>query len=161
MFVEAFNYKVWADARTLGAIENIDKDVFPESYAFVLQQINHMVIVEELFKSRLTNNLPPHESTNTEVVPGFDNLKKRLVVSGDWYKSFVAKYENGSESVSFIFADGRQGSMTVDEILFHIVNHGSYHRGNIAHALDLASVPHPIDGYGIYIHEKEPERRKY
>ena len=50
--------------------------------------------------------------------------------------------------------------MTVEEILFHIVNHGSYHRGNIAHALDLACVPHPVDGYGIYIHEEEPQRRE-
>jgi len=49
--------------------------------------------------------------------------------------------------------------MNIEEILFHIVNYGSYHRGLIAHALDLAGVAHPADGYGIYIHEKSPERR--
>ena len=38
-------------------------------------------------------------------------------------------------------ADGRDGGMTRQEILFHIVNHGTYHRGAIGHALDLAGAP--------------------
>ena len=50
--------------------------------------------------------------------------------------------------------------MSVEEILFHVLSHGSYHRGNIAHALDLAMIPHPVDGYGAFIHEREPERRE-
>ncbi|NRA19162.1 MAG: hypothetical protein HRU05_01635 [Oceanospirillaceae bacterium] len=39
--------------------------------------------------------------------------------------------------------------MTVAEILLHIINHGSYHRGNIAYALDLTSASHSIDEYGV------------
>lgn len=160
MFIQAFKYKKWADQRTLRAIENIDREAYPDSYAFTLQQLNHMVIVEELFHSRLTNNATSHESTNTEEIPELDELERRLMSSCDWYTSYVSNLENEEKQLSFTFADGKHGMMTLEEILFHIVNHGSYHRGNIAHALDLASVPHPIDGYGIYIHEKEPERRK-
>ena len=160
MFVQAFNYKKWADERTLNAIATIDKDAFLKSYRFTLQQINHMVIVEELFKSRLISTPAPHESTNTQVVPDLQELTTRLTESGAWYLNYVSSRESYSESIPFIFADGKPGNMTVEEILFHIVNHGSYHRGNIAHALDLASVPHPVDGYGLYIHEKEPERRQ-
>jgi uncharacterized damage-inducible protein DinB len=160
MLIRAFNYKRWADERTLRAIKNINRAEFPGSYAFALQQINHMVIVEELFRGRLENTPPLHKSTNTDVVPGFDELQIRLNESDDWYSSYVSEPGAREQPVSFVFADGKRGMMTADEILFHILSHGSYHRGNIAHALDLASVPHPIDGYGIYIHEKEPERRK-
>ena len=160
MLNQAFDYKRWADGRTLRAIEAIDKDAFSDTYAFVLQQINHMVIVEELFKSRLSGTSPPHKSTNTEIVPRFDELEVRLLKSSEWYTRFVSELENEEEQIAFVFADGKRGMMKVEEILFHIISHGSYHRGNIAHALDLASVPHPIDGYGIYIHEKEPARRE-
>ncbi len=120
-----------------------------------------MVIVEEIFKSRLTKNPVLHESTNSEVVPEFCELKRRLMESGKWYQGYVSELDEEYEQavLSFSFVDGRTGSMSVEEILFHIINHGSYHRGSIAHALDLATVPHPADGYGIYIHEKEPERR--
>lgn len=160
MLKQAYDYKRWADERTLRAIESINKDEFPDSYAFALQQINHMVIVEELFRSRLTNNSPPHTSTNTDIVPGFEELENRLRESTEWFVSYVSEFENGEEQIAFVFADGKRGMLNVEEILFHILNHGSYHRGNIAHALDLASVPHPIDGYGIYIHEIEPARRE-
>ncbi len=51
------------------------------------------------------------------------------------------------------------GKSTSKVEISHISNHGSYHRGNIAYALDLAAIAHPVDGYGIYIHEKEPQRR--
>lgn len=159
ILTHTFNYKKWADQRTLKAIAQIDRSRFADAYAFVLQQINHMVIVEELFKSRLTGESAPHKSTNTEKVPDYEELKDRLIASGDWYIHFITGHLDSEKTVSFIFADGKRGSMTVAEILFHVVNHGSYHRGNIAHALDLAAVPHPVDGYGLYIHEKEPDRR--
>jgi uncharacterized damage-inducible protein DinB len=93
-------------------------------------------------------------------VPGFEELENRLRESTEWFVSYVSEFENGEEQIAFVFADGKRGMLNVEEILFHILNHGSYHRGNIAHALDLASVPHPIDGYGIYIHEIEPARRE-
>ncbi len=161
MLVKAYNFKRWADDRTLNAVGRIDSDAFADSLAFACQQLNHIVIVEELFKSRLIGDSPPHGSTNTDPVPPLDDLARRLRSSNDWYLAYVATLEDGDgeQSVSFVFADGRRGAMTIEEILFHILTHGSYHRGSIAHALDLAGVAHPADGYGIYIHEKEPLRR--
>ncbi len=161
MFSKNFDYKSWADIRTLAAIEKIDRSAYPQSYSFVLQQINHIVIVDELFRSRLEKNSPPHEATNTDVVPAYEELKTRLIESGKWYANFVANLEPGKErtNISFKFADGKLGTMSIEEMLFHVVNHGSYHRGSIAHALDLASVAHPADGYGIFVHQEEPSRR--
>lgn len=162
MITEAFNYKKWADERTLGAISHINKVEFSEPYSFVLQQINHIVIVEELFRSRLENRLPPHQATNTDIVSDLDELKSRLKESGSWYIKYSSNLnsDKSKDTISFKFSDGKSGLMRINEILFHILNHGSYHRGSIAHALDLVGVPHPIDGYGVYIHEKEPARRE-
>jgi len=162
MIKEAFNYKGWADRRALRAIGEVDEYLHTDSFAFMLQQLNHMVIVEDLFRSRLINEPALHTATNSKTVPNLDTLKSRLIASSKWYLNYVASLsmESFKEVISFTFADGKNGSMTVEEILFHIVNHGSYHRGSIAHALDLAGFAHPPDGYGIYIHEKAPERRK-
>lgn len=82
MLSQSFNYKLWADQRTLDAIERIDSAVFPDAFSFVLQQLNHMVIVEELFRSRLLGESEPHKSTNTDEVPIFSELKSRLLASG-------------------------------------------------------------------------------
>jgi uncharacterized damage-inducible protein DinB len=67
--------------------------------------------------------------------------------------------EHWSQPVCFQFVDGKPGRMTRLEILFHIINHSTYHRGAIGHSLDLAQVPHPADTYTVFIHAAEPERR--
>jgi len=161
MFIEAFNYKQWADQRTLEAIRTIDGHAFPSAVAFALQQLNHMVRVEELFSARLRGASAPHRSTNTELVPGLAELNHRIGDSNQWFTHYVENLDpaHGNQSVRFQFVDGKRGSMTRSEILFHVINHGTYHRGAIGHALDLAQVPHPADTYTVFIHSVEPERR--
>ena len=157
--LNSFKYKKWADLRTLESASLVGES--SNSFAFICQQLNHMVIVEELFRSRLEKVSQLHSATNTEIVPQFEELKVRLINSCEWFLSYVQDLEetNSEEKISFVFADGKKGAMSISEILFHVVNHGSYHRGSIARALDLDGVAHPPDGYGIFIHEHEPVRR--
>jgi uncharacterized damage-inducible protein DinB len=124
-----------------------------------------MVRVEELFKARLLGASAPHLSTNTTVVPDFHALSQRIDDSNQWFARYVDTLAPSEKSrrVSFVFVDGQHGSMTGLEIRFHIVNHGSYHRGAIGHALDLAQVAqvaHPADTYTVFIHAAQPERRE-
>ncbi|WP_275590611.1 DinB family protein [Pseudomonas sp. DP-17] len=60
MLTQAFAYKCWSDRRTLDAVAQIDSGRFPEEYAFALQQLNHMAIVEDLFRARLSGAADPH-----------------------------------------------------------------------------------------------------
>lgn len=161
MFLDAFKYKRWADQRTLDAIHTIDTTKFPSALAFARQQLNHMVRVEELFRARLAGEAEPHQSTNTEEVPELDTLTLRLGISNQWFASYVESLpaEHHQQTVAFAFVDGKRGRMTRQEILFHIVNHGTYHRGAIGHCLDLAEAPRPADTYTVFIHSAEPERR--
>ena len=62
-------YKAWADRRTLDAVAQIDRTSHPAALAFAIQQLNHMVRVEELFRARLAGLCDPHASTNTEELP--------------------------------------------------------------------------------------------
>lgn len=163
MLIEAFNYKQWADQRTLDAIRSINGKEFPSAIAFALQQLNHMIRVEELFKARLLGAVAPHLSTNSELVPELHELNQRIDDSNQWFARYVKNLEPGyrTQSIPFQFVDGKHGTMTRLEILFHIISHGTYHRGAIGHALDLAEVPHPADTYTVFIHSAQPERREH
>lgn len=162
MFDEAFAYKRWAMRRTLEAIGAMDAQAFPSGVAFARQQLNHVVIVEELFRARLQGDAAPHAATNTAEVPAFEELAARLEASDQWYAGHLAGMapEQWDQALRFRFADGREGCMTRREILFHILNHSTYHRGAIGHALDLARVPHPADTWTVFIHETQPQRRE-
>ncbi|HVN35986.1 MAG TPA: DinB family protein, partial [Casimicrobiaceae bacterium] len=102
MLAEAFDYKQWADRRALDAIRRVGP---PPSAAFMRQQLNHMVIVEELFRARLLGVPAPHPSTNTDLVPELDELADRLIESDRWFARYVAGLQPGSrsESISFQF----------------------------------------------------------
>lgn len=162
MLIETFQYKQWADQRTLDAVRAIKGSVHPSSAAFARQQLNHMVRVEELFKARLLGEPAPHASTNTELVPGLDELGQRITISNLWFTRYAEQLEHSEldHSVIFQFVDCKQGTMTRREIFFHVVNHGTYHRGAIGHALDLAGAVRPADTYTVFIHAVEPSRRE-
>lgn len=161
MFIEAFKYKQWADQRTLEAISSINGTNYPAALDFSLQQLNHMVRVEEIFRARLEGKSIPHLSTNSESVPELGELARRISASNQWFHIYAERLaaNQHQQVVAFEFVDKKRGSMTRLEILFHIINHGTYHRGAIGHCLDLSEVPHPADTYTVFIHAAEPERR--
>ena len=158
---QAFGFKQWADRRTLDAAAQIDVSRFSDQIALIRQQLNHLVIVQELFAARLGSQPEPHGATNTAEVPGFEALQERYLASNKWYEQFITNRDLTTDDriLSFEFTDGKQGAMSQLEILFHIINHASYHRGTIARALDLAQVPHPADIFTMYLHDVEPSRR--
>ncbi|NWK79211.1 DinB family protein [Aquitalea sp. LB_tupeE] len=161
MFAHAFAYKQWADQRTLQAVATLDATAQSAALAFVCQQLNHMLIVEELFRARLLGLPAPHAATNTVSLPALDELQSRLHASDNWFADYATTLAPASrdEIIRFVFADGQAGSMSREEILFHIINHGTYHRGAIGHALEQAGAARPADTYTLYIHAAEPQRR--
>lgn len=163
MLLSQFQYKQWSDQRMLTAIRNIDQNRFSEHYAFICQQLNHMCIVEELFMARLKGEAQPHTKTNTVTVPDFEQLQHTLLSSDQKYLTLIETLEPKQlhRQINFTFTDEQKGSMQVQEILFHIIHHGAYHRGSIARALDQSEVAHPADSYTMFLHVTHPERRNH
>lgn len=161
MLIDGFKYKQWADRRTLDAAKALEEQKGSVAVSFIRQQLNHMVIVEELFRARLLGIERPHHTTNTEAVPVLDEIEARVAQSNEWFTRYVTEStpETLNAQVSFQFVDGKQGRLTRLEILFHIINHGTYHRGAIGHALDLEGGVRPADTFTVFIHAEEPGRR--
>ncbi len=71
-----------------------------------------------------------NQRTSFEIITNTDNFEKRVV------------YEN---------SEGRTFSNEIKDILFHVVNHSTHHRGQIMMALrDSGVTPEPLD----YVHYK-------
>ena len=155
-------YKSWADRRSLDAVAQIDAHTMAHELDFALQQLNHMVRVEELFKARLLALPEPHTSTNTDELPKLQELDGRLTASNQWLQTYARQLapHQLDERIRFAFVDGKNGLLSREEVLFHLINHGTYHRGAIGRALDLAGAPRPADTYTVFIHAAEPARRE-
>jgi len=156
MFKQAYKYKEWADKRTMQAIRQVDVNRHAKALGFLTQQVNHMTIVEELFRARLLQVEEPHAATNTLEVPDLGELEIRIRASNSWYLQYVTDLPapGFEELVAFSFTAGNSGIMTRSDVLLHVLNHGTYHRGAMSHALDLADVAHPVDGYAKYLQDR-------
>jgi uncharacterized damage-inducible protein DinB len=161
MLSDLLRYEQWADRRTLDAVAAIDVHRFASAMAFARQQLNHMVRVEELFRARLLGWPDPHSTTNCDSVPELEELDRRLSMSNEWLRSYATSLDASgrAESIRFHFVDGKRGTLSREEVLFHLINHGTYHRGAIGHALNLAEAHRPPDTYAVFIHVVEPTRR--
>jgi len=157
MFESAYNYKKWADERTVRAIYKVDANSYAKALAFLHQQLNHMTIVEDLFRARLLEAAEPHATTNTAELPELTELVDRKIESNDWYLRYIAQQSAADleARVLFSFTAGNSGDMSRCEVLLHVLNHGTYHRGAISHALDLAGIAHPVDGYAKYLQDQK------
>ena len=55
-----------------------------------------------------------------------------------------------AETIEFTFIGGGPGAMTRADMLLHVVNHGSYHRGHIAQMMRGSQSP-PITDYPVFL----------
>jgi uncharacterized damage-inducible protein DinB len=61
------------------------------------------------------------------------------------------------EKLSFTFVGGGDGAMTRGEILQHLVNHTSYHRGFVAQMMYDASARPPTTDLTVFLRDAPPD----
>lgn len=88
MLKNHFEFKERAVRRTIDAVRKLP-DTAPKSIVFVTQQLNHMTIVEEFFKSRLSYQSDAHGNTNITFLPNIDTKITRKLETNNFYLEFV------------------------------------------------------------------------
>jgi uncharacterized damage-inducible protein DinB len=156
-----FAYKAWANSELLARLATVPQNQ-TEQLQSCLRTLNHTHVVDRIFRAHLSGQRHPFDSTNTKDTPSLGQLQNDVKATDDWYVDYVANLTEPalSEVLAFTFTDGDAGQMTREEILFHVVTHGGYHRGNIGQVLKSISVAPPRDLYTKFLHVSEPARRR-
>lgn len=156
-----FAYKAWANAELLSLLATLPAS-HDEQRHTCIRTLNHIHVVDCLFRAHLSATTRPFDATNTPATPALDTLHNDVVATDAWYIQYVAALtEPGlSEVLTFTFTDGDAGRMTREEILLHVITHGGYHRGNVGQVLKSIGVAPPRDLYTRFLHASEPERRQ-
>ena len=158
--ISLFGHKASANSELFSLL-----GALPEQRAEALhtcvRTLNHIYVVDRLFRAHLSGASRPFDATNTEATPPLDQLRADVEATDVWYQEYVASLteDEASKNLSFTFTDGDQGRMSREEILLHVVTHGAYHRGNVGQVLKSISVTPPRDLYTKHLHQSEPVRR--
>ena len=156
-----FRYKAWANAEILDSIVKIDPSQHPEQWTLAVRLMNHTYVVDRIFAAHLSGETHEFQGTNTPETPSLNQLRDRISASDEWYQRYVSQVPSSelAQPISFTFTDGDRGSMTREEMLFHVLAHGAYHRGNVGMALTACGIDRPKDTFTRFLHLSEPGRR--
>lgn len=156
-----FAYKAWANSELFELLATLPPSQAEQLHACV-RTLNHIYVVDRIFRAHLSGEPCPFEATNTLDTPSLSQLHNDVQATDAWYLNYVAELGESalSEVLAFRFTDGDAGQMTREEILLHVVTHGGYHRGNVGQVLKSISIAPPRDLYTKFLHVSEPARRE-
>ena len=155
-----FAYKAWANSELFSLLTTLSPGQ-SEQLHICIRTLNHIYVVDRVFRAHLIGEPRPFDGTNTKETPSLSQLHSDVEATDAWYVDYVATLSESalSEILAFSFTDGDAGRMTREEILLHVVTHGGYHRGNVGQVLKSISIAPPRDIYTKFLHVSEPERR--
>lgn len=157
----AFRYKKWANSELLSFGER-QINLLPESDAnFFIRILNHTAVVDSLFISRISGTQELFTADNTVETPSLSELRERMDKNDSWLVNFSksATSSNLNRKIPFQFTDSDSGHLSIDEILLHLLTHGSNHRGMASRTLASNGLERPKDTFTRFLHKFEPWRR--
>jgi uncharacterized damage-inducible protein DinB len=151
------HYKAWANELVFAAAAKLPEDELtaPRKIIFgnLLRTLNHVYAMDEVWRAHLEGRPHRYTTRNPEVCPPFAELREAQKAMDGWFVSYAdalpgAKQE---EVVNFRFIGGGPGAMTRRDILLHVANHGTYHRGNVASMMYQAGTPPPTTDLPVFL----------
>ena len=142
-FKDTFEYSCHFNEVVIKKILDSDLIEVPERAILLL---NHTLNAHEVWNARIAS--AKCDTGIWELRP----IDRLLVINQENYNNSVQIIEvfGLNETVSYTNSKGQPFQNTVQEVLFHVVNHSTYHRGQIAADLKRAGIEPPVTDYIFY-----------
>jgi uncharacterized damage-inducible protein DinB len=150
-------YKTWADDLTLGAVAALPPGEAarerPTLFKSIIGTLNHSYIVDLIWQAHLEGREHGFTARNVVLYPSLDALTAAQKEADCWLLAWSEGQSSASlrEAVSFRLISGEHGSMTRAEILLHIVNHATYHRGWISDLFFQIPAKPPTTDWNVFL----------
>jgi uncharacterized damage-inducible protein DinB len=152
-------YKAWGNRllfQSLSALPDaVLKDHQPIVFGSLLRTLNHVYCMDQVWRAHLEG--VPHglNTRNPEDCPEFDALHAAQTAMDEWYVQYARSLDDKSsnETVRFTFIGGGDGAMSRGDILMHVVNHTTYHRGHVATMMYNISAYPPTTDLPVFLRE--------
>ncbi|VTU39527.1 DinB family protein [Variovorax sp. PBL-H6] len=155
-----FKFKAWANDQLFTALARLGDE--PPVTALAIKALSHTYVVDRIFAAHLRREAHPYTSANLSEMPTLEELSADLGKSDQEYIDYVSALDRDelAEAIEFTFTDGATGRMSREEMLMHVLAHGTGHRGQVSAVMLLNSVPPAKDGLATYLHEVEASTRR-
>lgn len=156
-------YSAWANQRLFALLSTLPAGVATARHATgfttIVNTLNHAHVVDLIWQAHLEGR--PHGFTAriTEQEPPLQSLSAAQAALDRWYVGYADGLSDAAhdEVVEFSFVDGGAGAMTRGDMLLHVVNHKTYHRGYVADLLYHSGLRPPVMDLPVFLRDAAPE----
>lgn len=152
-------YKAWANVLTFETVNSL-----PDGEATTIRQtrwesiaytLSHVAVVDDIFRCHLLGIRHDYTFRNLERRHSLPDLWAWQQSLDNWYIDHFADLgsDDWEESIAFQFVGGGAGAMTRAEIVCHIVNHGTYHRGLVSDMLCQVPADMPANDLPVFLRD--------
>jgi uncharacterized damage-inducible protein DinB len=145
-------YKAWANeviyAIVSGLPEGEATKPRPTLFKNMVHTLNHLYVVDRIFRGHLEGVPHGYTARNTPAHPPLAELWQSVQELDRWYGATVNSWSDAEleQRIDFEYVGGGAGNLSRLEIVLHLANHGTYHRGFVADMLNQVGVnPRPTD----------------
>ncbi|MEW6737584.1 MAG: DinB family protein [Acidobacteriota bacterium] len=131
-----YEYNYWANEKIINIADTLSEEQWLRkldcSYGSLQGTLVHIMGAEWLWLSRWCGNSPT-ELLEAKDFPTLAVLKTRWQkIEGDMMQFIESRSKNNlTEVVTFTNTKGKPFSQILWQMMLHVVNHGSYHRGQV------------------------------
>jgi uncharacterized damage-inducible protein DinB len=152
-------YNAWANVLIFDAVAALPEGeaTKPRRSVFrnMVHTLNHNYVIDRIFQAHLEGRDHGYTARNTPDHPALAELWRAQQELDRWYLNWSDRISDAelAEKVGFKFVGGGEGVMTRGEILQHLVNHTSYHRGFVAQMMYDAGARPPTTDLTVFLRD--------
>ena len=156
-------YNRWANEVFFDAVAALppDEATKPRQTLFrnIVHTLNHNLVIDSIFRAHLEGRDHGYTARNTAEHPPLPELRRMQSDVDAWYVAWSDGLTDAAldENVSFTFVGGGEGVMTRGQILLHVVNHTSYHRGFAADLFYQVPAKPPATDLTVFLRDVPQE----
>ena len=156
-------YNAWANRLIFDAVAALPAGEATKErqslFKNMVHTLNHNHVIDLIWRAHLEGRYHGFTARNTAGHPELDELWRAQQAIDDWYTTWSDKLSDAAldEKVSFTLIGGNQGVMTRGEILLHVVNHTTYHRGFVADLFYQVPARPPTTDLPVFLRETRPK----
>jgi len=156
-------YNAWANERIFDAVARLPdgEATKPRRSLFrnIVHTLNHNYVIDRVFQAHLEGREHGYTERNTAECPPLGELWNAQQAVDRWYVAWSDGLTDATlnERVSFTFIGGGRGEMTRGDLLLHLVNHTTYHRGFVADLFYQVPVVPPTTDLTVFLRDAAPE----
>jgi len=152
-------YMAWANEITFKAVLSLPDDeitkIRPTHFKTILSTLNHIYVINDVFRAHLEGQKHNYSARNTATSPPINELWDAFQKMDVRYIKITDELSDKEleQRIKFEFVDGGYGDMTRHEILSHIINHATYHRGFVSDMLNQANISPEASDLPVFLRD--------